>query len=100
MIRPIDALPSGKDGKELGDHQRHGGSFGTQSARSGVTPFGVLSDNQLLTYTEAAEYLGITPQYLRELKAAREIRAVEIGKRCVRFRVATLNRFIADRETA
>lgn len=79
---------------------RQVGADDTKKSLKGVTPFGVLSDRQLLTYTQAAQYLGITPQYLRELKAARRIRAVEIGPRCVRFSVASLHRFIAERETA
>lgn len=77
-----------------------GGARATKDPPKAVTGFGALSENQLLTYTQAAVYLGITPQYLRELKAARRIRAVELGKRCIRFRVASLNRFIAERETA
>lgn len=63
-------------------------------------PFGALSDSQLLTYTQAALYLGITPQYLRELKSRRKIRAVELGPKCVRFRVASLNKFILEREVS
>lgn len=65
-----------------------------------VIGFGSLSENQLLNYTQAAKFLGITPQYLRELKSRRKISAVEIGPRCVRFRVASLNKFIFEREVS
>lgn len=67
---------------------------------SGDKELGSLFDNQLLNYAQAAKYLGITPGYLRELKSARQIRAVEIGPRCVRFRVASLNQFVKEREVS
>jgi excisionase family DNA binding protein len=65
-----------------------------------ITEISTLFENQLLTYTQAAEFLCITPQYLRELKAKGAIKAVEIGPNCVRFRVASLNQFILEREVS
>lgn len=59
-----------------------------------------LFDNQLLTYDQAAMILGVTPQYLRVLKANGQIPSVDIGPKCVRFRVASLNRWIAEREVS
>lgn len=72
----------------------------TQYEESRVIGFGSLSDNQLLNYTQAAQFLGVSPQYLRELKSRGRIAAVEIGPRCVRFRVASLNKFVLEREVS
>lgn len=55
-------------------------------------------DNRLLNYSEAAEYLSISESYLRRLKAENQISFVQIGSRGVRFRVASLNRFIEKKE--
>jgi excisionase family DNA binding protein len=55
-------------------------------------------ENRLLSYREAAEYLCISESYLRRLKAEKQIAYVPIGSRNVRFRVASLSRWIEKRE--
>jgi excisionase family DNA binding protein len=55
-------------------------------------------DNRLLNYNEAAEYLSVSESYLRRLKAQRQIGFVPMGSRGVRFRVASLNRWIDKKE--
>ena len=57
-----------------------------------------LFDNQLLSYQEAAKYLGISESYLRRLKAQNRISFVPMGNRGVRFRVMSLNRWIEKME--
>ena len=57
-----------------------------------------LFDNRLLNYSEAAEYLCVSESYLRRLKAEKQIAYVPMGNRGVRFRVASLNRWIERRE--
>lgn len=57
-----------------------------------------LFDNRLLSYSEAAEYLCISESYLRRLKAEGQIAYVPIGSRNVRFRIASLSRWIEKRE--
>lgn len=57
-----------------------------------------LFDNQLLTYKQAAQYLGISEPYLRKLKAQVEIPFVVVGVRAIRFRMSSLNRWIEERE--
>ncbi|WP_413289305.1 helix-turn-helix transcriptional regulator [Bdellovibrio sp. HCB337] len=58
----------------------------------------VFFENQLLDYKKAAQYLGICESYLRRLKSKRKISFVEIGVRGVRFKVASLNKWIEERE--
>jgi len=58
----------------------------------------VFFENRLLTYSEAARYLSVSESYLRRLKAQRDIPFVPMGNRSVRFRVASLIRWIAKRE--
>lgn len=57
-----------------------------------------LFDNRLLNYSEAAEYLCVSVSYLRQLKSQKQIAYVPMGNRGVRFRVASLNRWIERRE--
>jgi|GEM_PF-808204 excisionase family DNA binding protein len=57
-----------------------------------------LFDNRLLNYSEAAEYLCVSESYLRRLKSQKQIAYVPMGNRGVRFRVASLNRWIERRE--
>lgn len=57
-------------------------------------------ENRLLSYSEAAEYLCVSQSYLRRLKGQGQIPFVPIGTRGVRFRVASLNRWIARKEMA
>jgi excisionase family DNA binding protein len=61
----------------------------------GSTPF---FDNQLITYKEAAQYLGVSESYLRRLKSQGKMPWVPIGNRSVRFRVSSLNKWIEERE--
>ncbi|WP_413569177.1 helix-turn-helix domain-containing protein [Bdellovibrio sp. HCB117] len=56
-----------------------------------------LFDNQLFSYKEAARYLRLSEVYLRKLKAKGKIPFVEVG-RGIRFRVSSLNAWIAERE--
>lgn len=53
---------------------------------------------KLLSYKEAAQYLSMSESYLRRLKSKGKIPFVSISKRGVRFRVASLNVWIAERE--
>ena len=55
-------------------------------------------DNQLLGYEEAAQYLSMSESYLRRLKHQGLIPYVPIGRRGIRFKVASLNRWISERE--
>jgi excisionase family DNA binding protein len=57
-----------------------------------------LFDNQLLSYKQAAQYLGLSVPYLRRLKSQGHIAYVPIGRRGVRFRVSSLNSFVKERE--
>lgn len=57
-----------------------------------------LFDNQLLSYRDAAKYLGISESYLRRLKGRNQISFVPMGNRGVRFRVMSLNRWIERTE--
>lgn len=57
-----------------------------------------LFDNRLLNYSEAAEYLCVSESYLRRLKGQKQIAFVPMGNRGVRFRVASLNRWIERKE--
>lgn len=61
--------------------------------------FGSFSDNQLLNYQQASKYLGISEPYLKKLKNRNNVPFVEIGK-SVRFRIASLNRWIQQREVS
>lgn len=54
-------------------------------------------ENQLLGYKGAAQYLQVSESYLRRLKSQGKIRFVSLG-RSIRFRVASLNAYIAERE--
>ena len=54
--------------------------------------------NQLLNYSQAAKYLGVSESYLRRLKAKKQVPFVCIGDRAVRFRVSSLNSWIEKRE--
>jgi len=55
-------------------------------------------ENQLLTYKQAAQYLGISKPYLKRLKAQGLMPYVLVGDRAIRFRMSSLNRWIEDRE--
>lgn len=57
-----------------------------------------LFDNQLLDYKQAARFLSISVPYLRKLKTKGKIPFVEVGERCIRFRVSSLNSWIEKRE--
>jgi excisionase family DNA binding protein len=61
-------------------------------------PSVVLFDNQLLTYPQAAKYLGISLAHLGRLKQWGKIPYVSIGKRSIRFKVGSLNSWIFQRE--
>jgi excisionase family DNA binding protein len=50
----------------------------------------------LLTYEQAAQYLGTTPRHIRHLYQRRELPAVKVGK-LVRFDVRDLERFVEAR---
>lgn len=67
--------------------------------RDGYTESHQLFDNQLLSFAKSAKYLGISVSYLRRLKQKGVIPFVRIGKRGIRFRVASLNAWIAERES-
>lgn len=58
----------------------------------------VIFENCLLTYSEAARYLSVSEAYLRRLKVQGKMPFVPIGNRNVRFRVSSLNRWIAKKE--
>ena len=60
----------------------------------------LISDNQLLSYAQAAKYLSVSESYLRRLKSKGHIPFVFIGSRGVRFRVSSLNRWIEKREVS
>lgn len=55
-------------------------------------------ENQLLDYKEASRYLSICESYLRRLKAKGHIPFVQIGTRGIRFKIASLDSWIAERE--
>jgi len=55
-------------------------------------------ENQLITYKQAAQYLGLSVPYLRRLKSKGLIPFVQVGDRGVRFRVSSLNHWIEKRE--
>lgn len=59
-------------------------------------------ENRLLDYKGASQFLGISIRHLRNLKSTGEIKHVLIGsgERGVRFRVASLMRFIDEREVS
>ena len=57
----------------------------------------MLIDN-LLSYKQAAKYLGISEPYLRRLKANGFIPYVPIGRRGIRFRLSSLNSWVEKRE--
>ncbi|MGZ3775312.1 MAG: helix-turn-helix transcriptional regulator [Bdellovibrio sp.] len=59
---------------------------------------GELFENQLLGYNKAAQYLQVSESYLRRLKSKGKIRFVQVGNRGIRFKVASLNAWIAERE--
>lgn len=52
----------------------------------------------LLTYAQAAQFLGIGVAYLKELKASGKIPWVPMGNRGVRFSVKSLEVWIKKRE--
>jgi excisionase family DNA binding protein len=58
----------------------------------------LLLENQLLTYKQAAKYLGMSESYLRRLKGEGQIPFIPLGSRGVRFRVISLNRWTEKRE--
>jgi len=66
----------------------------------GAIDLSSLSDNQLLTYTQAATVLGVTHQNMRRLVAQGVIAKVDLGHRTKRIRVASLRALIAEREVA
>ena len=57
--------------------------------------------NRLLNVAEAAEYLGITPQWLRCSSMTNPTwpgpRYVRLSRRCVKYRVRHLDEFVAAR---
>jgi excisionase family DNA binding protein len=55
-------------------------------------------ENRLLSYSDAAKYLGVSESYLRRLKAKGQVPFVCVGNRAVRFRVSSLTRWIEKRE--
>jgi excisionase family DNA binding protein len=55
-------------------------------------------ENPLLSYKEAARYLGISEPYLRRLKSNGHISYVPIGRRGVRFKLSSLNSWVEERE--
>lgn len=57
-----------------------------------------LFENQLVSYKEAARYLRLSETHLRRLKSEGKIPFVSVGSRGVRFRVSSLNAWIAERE--
>lgn len=68
-------------------------------AEAGANPDASLFDRQLLTYSQAARYLGISAAYLKKLKARGAVPYVQIGD-LVRFRVASLDRWIQRKEVS
>lgn len=56
-----------------------------------------LFENKLLKLNETAQYLGLSESYIRRLRARGGIPYVKVG-RAVRFRVASLNTWIEERE--
>lgn len=75
------------------------GTGATEGLPGGVTPFGALSDNQLLTYTQASKYLGVSVRFLKARKSMGEIPFVPLGD-LVRFRVSSLNRWVQRKEVS
>lgn len=57
-----------------------------------------LFEKQLVRYKEAARYLRLSETHLRRLKSEGKIPFVPVGSRGVRFRVSSLNAWIAERE--
>lgn len=57
-----------------------------------------LFENQLVDYKKASQYLSISESYLRRLKSQGKIPYVTLGQRGVRFRISSLNKWIAERE--
>jgi excisionase family DNA binding protein len=64
-----------------------------------VTAFGSLSDNQLLKLPQAANYLGMSASYVKKAYLRGDIPHVRIGD-SVRFRIASLNRWIQRKEVS
>lgn len=54
-------------------------------------------ENKLLKLNEAAQYLSLSESYIRRLVARGEIPYVKVG-RALRFSIASLNRWIEERE--
>ncbi len=79
-------------------NSRHDMANATNEPLKAVTGFGALSDNQLLTYKQAARYLSVTEPYLRRFKAEGKIPFVPMGTRGVRFRVKSLDEWVERRE--
>lgn len=52
-----------------------------------------MGDAPLLTYVQAAEYLGVTPRLVRKLVECREIDSVKVG-RLVRVERSALDRYV------
>jgi|GEM_PF-1525266 len=62
-------------------------------------PFGFESVfENLLTYKQAAQCLGLSEPYLRKLKASGQLPYVVVGSRAIRFRMSSLTRWIEERE--
>ncbi|MGE0633579.1 MAG: helix-turn-helix transcriptional regulator [Pseudobdellovibrionaceae bacterium] len=57
-----------------------------------------VTSQALLSYTQAASFLGISVAYLKELKAQGYVPWVPLGSRGVRFSVKSLERWIASKE--
>jgi excisionase family DNA binding protein len=53
--------------------------------------------DKLLTVTEAAELLRLSPGTIYHLISRRVVPCVKLSKRCVRFRQSELERWITDR---
>jgi excisionase family DNA binding protein len=56
----------------------------------------VQPDQLAVTYEKAAELLSVSPRTVWSLVASNELRAVRIGRRCVRIPKAEIERFLAE----
>jgi excisionase family DNA binding protein len=74
-------------------------SDAANNERGNVTAFGSFSDNQLLDYPQASKYLGVSVSFLKKAKARGDIPFVPVGD-LVRFRIASLNRWIQRKEVS
>ncbi len=58
----------------------------------------LISENLMMSYKQAAQYLSVSVAHLRKLKNAGKVPFVPIGRRGVRFRVKSLNQWAESRE--